>query len=51
LRRENARRFERKQLDYSDVEQDSFNRHINPALEQAHNACNNNYCCYRLNMA
>tara|TARA_R110002126_G_scaffold163110_2_gene311021 strand:- start:1195 stop:1857 length:663 start_codon:yes stop_codon:yes gene_type:complete len=34
LRRENARRFERKQLDYSDVEQDSLTDDINPALEQ-----------------
>ena len=34
LRRENARRFERKQLDYSDVEQDSLTDEINPALEQ-----------------
>jgi RNA polymerase sigma-70 factor, ECF subfamily len=34
LRRENARRFERKQLDYSDVEQDSLADDINPALEQ-----------------
>ena len=34
LRRENARRFERKQLDYSDVEQESLTDDINPALEQ-----------------
>ena len=34
LRRENARRFERKQLDYSEVEQDSLTDEINPALEQ-----------------
>tara|TARA_Y100001951_G_scaffold97019_1_gene96348 strand:- start:611 stop:1237 length:627 start_codon:yes stop_codon:yes gene_type:complete len=34
LRRENARRFERKQLDYSDVEQDTLADDLNPALEQ-----------------
>ncbi|WP_290612979.1 sigma-70 family RNA polymerase sigma factor [Arsukibacterium sp. UBA3155] len=34
LRRENARRFERKQLDYSDVEQENLTDDINPALEQ-----------------
>jgi RNA polymerase sigma-70 factor (ECF subfamily) len=34
LRRENARRFERKQLDYSDIEQDSITDDLSPALEQ-----------------
>ncbi|MBV2129566.1 sigma-70 family RNA polymerase sigma factor [Arsukibacterium indicum] len=34
LRRENARRFERKQLDYSDVEQELLTDDINPGLEQ-----------------
>ncbi len=34
LRRENARRFARKQIDYSDVEQESLTDDINPALEQ-----------------
>ncbi|MDX1676958.1 MAG: sigma-70 family RNA polymerase sigma factor, partial [Arsukibacterium sp.] len=34
LRRENARRFERKQLDYCDIEQDSIADDLNPALEQ-----------------
>ena len=35
LRRENARRFERKQFDYSDVEQDTIADHINLDMEQS----------------
>ncbi|GGJ01277.1 hypothetical protein GCM10007978_43620 [Shewanella hanedai] len=34
LRRENARRFERKQFNYSDVEQDSLEDHISSSSEE-----------------
>ncbi|MFB2814616.1 sigma-70 family RNA polymerase sigma factor [Shewanella xiamenensis] len=34
LRRENARRFERKQFDYADVEQDSLEDHIASSTEE-----------------
>ena len=34
LRRENARRFERKQFDYSDVEQDHLEDHISSSSEE-----------------
>jgi RNA polymerase sigma-70 factor (ECF subfamily) len=35
LRRENARRFERKQFDYSDVEQDSLTDNVSLDMEQS----------------
>ena len=33
MRRENARRFERKQFDYSDVEQDTLEDHLSSSTE------------------